>query len=160
MVKAKQGPPDEVTVPDARTRLLRAQLILEECLETINALGVSVYDDIRDDDPEFNEMLTVGMENLVLKVTHEPDLVEIADGCADISVVTIGTLMACGIPDKELLELVDNNNLAKFGPGHSYGPTGKLIKPPDHQPPDIAGLLEQIKSHQLKNKETHNADVV
>ena len=73
---------------------------------------------------------------------RDPNLVEIADGCADLSVVTIGTLSACGIADEMLLGVVDANNLAKFGPGHSIREDGKLIKPKNHKPPDIAQLLE------------------
>jgi predicted HAD superfamily Cof-like phosphohydrolase len=77
-------------------------------------------------------------------VTHPPDLVEIADGCADISVVTIGTLVACGIPDKGLLELVDDNNLNKFKYGLIRDQFGKIVKPTDHQPPNIAAYLNSV----------------
>ena len=130
--------PDTPTMPDEKTRLLRAKLILEEAMETIDALGVTVYLDSEDG-------RWIEYEDLFLDPDAEPDLVEIADGCADISVVTTGTLVACGIPDRNLLELVDNNNLAKFGPGGYLREDGKWIKPPDHEPPDIAGFLEELE---------------
>ena len=67
----------------------------------------------------------------------DADLCAIVDGCCDLSVVTIGTLSACGVPDELFLKLVDENNLAKFGDGHSIREDGKLIKPSDHKPPAI-----------------------
>jgi hypothetical protein len=72
-------------------------------------------------------------------------MVELVDGCCDLSVVTIGTLSACGVSDDPFLMEVDQNNLDKFGDGHSYREDGKLIKPPDHQPPRIEELLEDIR---------------
>ena len=133
MIQAKQIPAmmTEPTVPDAATRILRAKLILEEALETVNALGVTAYINGQD----------IAKTDLGFEATHEPNLVEIADGCADVMVVTTGTLIACNIEDRPLLEAVDQNNLAKFGPGHSFREDGKLIKPPGHKPPDIAEVL-------------------
>ncbi len=136
MVLAKQGTPDRVGLPDEATRLLRARLIYEEAMETIHALGCTVA---LNDNPD-------GSGSVILSSHHKPNLVEIADGCADVSVVTIGTLIACGIPDVALLEMVDVNNLAKFGKGHSIHPDGKVVKPPNHKPPAIAGLLKYLSS--------------
>lgn len=124
---AKQKTPTTPYVPDEATRLLRARLILEEAMETINALGF-----------EFAGMLST--PDLV-PTDEGPNLVEIADGCADVSVVTIGTALACGIDMRPIQTLVDYNNLAKFGPGHSFREDGKLIKPPDHRPPNIQGEI-------------------
>jgi len=129
--------PREITMPDAATRELRARLILEEALETIDALGFTV--ELPDDYDR--GCFPVLIEGVKFEATHEPDMVEIADGCADISVVTMGTLVACGIPDVDLFRLVDTNNLAKFAPGSYRREDGKWIKPPSHQPPDIGDLL-------------------
>lgn len=38
-------------------------------------------------------------------------------------------------------QLVDENNLAKFGPGGYRRDDGKWIKPPGHKPPAIAKAL-------------------
>lgn len=138
MVKAKQECPQLPTIPSADVRKLRAKLILEEALETIKALGMSLC-------REFGgELHKITDDQFDFVADGECDIVGVADGCADVSVVTIGTLIAFGIPDRRLLELVDNNNLAKFGPGHSIREDGKLIKPPGHKPPDVLGLLKQL----------------
>lgn len=146
MVLAGQDTPCRPTPPTAAIALLRARLILEEALETCQALGVSVFFDghVHGETLTMKPMSSLGsIPTIGFAVTGTPNLVEIADGCADISVVTTGTLVACGIADKELLELVDNNNLSKFGPGHYKDDFGKLVKPPGHKPPDIAGLLNR-----------------
>jgi predicted HAD superfamily Cof-like phosphohydrolase len=129
---AGQNIPASPIAPDLETRELRARLILEESLETIKALGFQVMakEEIVDED-------------LVRFVDcFEPDLIEIADGCADIKVVTTGTLSACGIEDEELQCDVDQNNMAKFGPGGFRRDDGKWVKPPNHQPPNISKILE------------------
>lgn len=140
MELASQDTPPIPMMPDEKTRELRAKLILEEVLETIQALGVTVT----------NAGFIIEPSNLNFAATHEPDMVEIVDGCCDVAVVTTGTLIACGVPDMEAQRLVDENNLAKFGPGgyRSDGtdgnPAGKWVKPPGHKPPDIDGLLERL----------------
>lgn len=147
---AAQFCPPVPTPPDEADALLRASIILEEALETVNALGVTVSYI-----PGMGDSKVDLKKNLSLRFTHEPDLVAIADGCADIFVVTTGTLIACGIADQELLELVDQNNMDKFKPGYSISPAGKLIKPPGHKPPDIGALLarqlplERLNANQL-----------
>ncbi len=141
MRKANQNLPDRPTVPDEGIRELRARLILEEALETVDALGIT---------PTING-IEIKEEDLKLNITKDADLIGIADGCADISVVTTGTLLACGIKDKLLLENVDQNNLDKFGPGHKIREDGKIIKPPNHRPPDIHSIIEE----QMKYNETN-----
>jgi predicted HAD superfamily Cof-like phosphohydrolase len=136
-------------VPDAKTRALRAKLIFEEAMETINALGVEISF------PNYNAGVGILLNEIkgegkaeviehefnTVLADDEVSLEEIADGCADVSVVTMGTLVACGIPDDDLLQLIDTTNLDKFGPGHTIREDGKLMKPPTWQPPNIAGLL-------------------
>lgn len=142
MFRAHQAAPDFPCEPSEAVRILRARLIVEEVLETLDALGVKIS--IRD---EHDEPVGVGFEDLEFAAVGTADIVDVADGCADISVVTIGTLSAFGIADDVLLALVDYNNLAKFGPGHSYNEFGKLLKPAGHKPPDIEGLLR----HQVQD---------
>lgn len=98
----------QALLPSEAIRKLGAWLILEEALETIDALGFCAEVVIKDDGSQ-------QMKSPIL-VAHDrgPNLTSIADGCADTSVVTIGTLLACGIADKPLLEEVDRSNLAKF----------------------------------------------
>lgn len=160
MQQAGQEVPAVPTMPDPETRVLRAKLILEEALETIvRGLGVEVR--IHHEDDGVMRSFTIDSKSIVsnqgnhfdhedvtLWVAREPDMQEIADGCADISVVTIGTLSACGIADEPLLAEVDEANLRKFGPGgyRSDGsdgnPAGKWIKPKDWTPPNIQQVLD------------------
>lgn len=138
MQKAGQATPDVPALPDAETRRLRAKLILEEALETITALGFDV---------EVGQTIarqTVALDDYRLKPNGMENLSQIVDGCADVSVVTIGTMIACGVPDEPVLRLVDENNLAKFGPGGYRRDDGKWVKPHGHRPPDIAWLLTQM----------------
>lgn len=131
MQKAGQATPARVTVPDEATRVLRAKLIMEEALETVRALGVRVQ--------AGSDSLEI--DTLVFEASGSVDVEGVADGCADISVVTIGTLVAFGIDDERLLEEVDRANLRKFGPGAHVREDGKWMKPKDWTPPDIAGVL-------------------
>jgi predicted HAD superfamily Cof-like phosphohydrolase len=140
MKLALQDVPEKPVVPSKKTRELRCRLILEEVIETINALGFDICVD------EEYTLMTDDLNTGFISFTEKeegPDLIEIADGCADIKVVTTGTLTACGIDDEELQEEVDNNNLAKFGPGGHRRDDGKWVKPADHQPPNIKGILEK-----------------
>lgn len=115
-------------MPSLEVRRLRAGLIMEEAVETVKALGFEV---------------AMVYESFLFEESGEPDLVEIADGCADLRVVTTGTLSACGIDDKALQNEVDRNNLLKVGPGSRIREDGKVMKPLGHEPPDIRGILQQ-----------------
>ena len=131
MREAGQTVPGAVTEPPAITRTLRAKLILEEALETIQALGFTVR--------LWGDVVTV--DNCGFLADRDVDLEGVADGCADLLVVPVGTLIAFGIDDEELLEEVDQASLRKFGPGGYMRDDGKWMKPPDWQPPNIARVL-------------------
>lgn len=144
MQKAKQEVPSKPVVPSEAVRKLRAKLILEEALETVDALGINI---------KYSPVGPIGEKIRINDFFLEENvyfdelecLSEVIDGCADLSVVTTGTLSAFGVPDLLVLQEVDNNNLAKFGPGHSWREDGKLVKPPGHKPPDWKVVLERIK---------------
>ncbi len=143
MQKIGQATPASPVVPDEKTRLLRAKLILEEAIETIRAMGVGVR--LRDTGGQ-EGVVTVDPHELSFYVNGEVNLEGVVDGCADISVVTIGTFIAFGVDDEPVLEEVDQANLRKFGPGSYERDDGKWIKPPDWTPPDILGVLERQAS--------------
>lgn len=126
---AGQDVPSKPTIPDAETRLLRAKLIFEEAIETIEALGFAVIH--QGGETTFDDV-------------YGPNMVEVADGCADIKVVTTGTLSAFGLPDVELQKMIDEANLRKFGPGGHRRDDGKWIKPPDWKAPDIKGWIDSL----------------
>jgi len=134
MMGAKQYSPTKLTFLTSSTRLLRARLIYEEAMETVAALGCVVHTDLEDGTS------TVHLDSGPYE-DSPAKFCEIVDGCCDISVVTIGTLSAMGVPDEPVLRLVDENNLSKFGPGHSYREDGKLIKPADFVPVNFYPLL-------------------
>jgi predicted HAD superfamily Cof-like phosphohydrolase len=85
------------------------------------------------------------MDRLELINDFALNTAEVIDGCCDLKVVTTGTLSAFGLPDELFQEEVDTNNLAKFGPGGRRREDGKWVKPPNHKPPDIAGLLKRLE---------------
>jgi predicted HAD superfamily Cof-like phosphohydrolase len=152
MVLANQPVPQAPTIPSEATRILRARLIIEEALETIvRGLGIKVkmkpFTCPGPADPTL-----IQLKDLVFEPTNKINLREIVDGCCDISVVTLGTLSACGVSDNGPLALVCENNLAKFGPGHSIDEFGKLIKPPGHKPPDIAAELDRQSQLASRNE--------
>lgn len=127
-------------IPTLEERKLRAKLILEEALETVEALG---FDTCLNEPFPIGEAIEMGFITL-LENEKGPNLVEIADGCADISVVTTGTMISCGFPDVELLRMIDESNLKKFGPGGHRREDGKWVKPSDWTPPDIKGWLSTL----------------
>jgi len=129
-------------MPDSKTRLLRAKLIMEEAIETIQSLGV--------------EMQFLDMDAITFVESSAGSLVKVVDGCCDIAVVTTGTLSACGVGDIVPQRLVNEANLRKFGPGGQLRSDGKWIKPPDFVGPDrlIQEYLERMVN------ETRNPNVV
>lgn len=133
MQKVGQDTPEGAVIPDEKIRILRAKLILEEALETVAAMGVTVHVGGQE----------VAEEELVYAAPNDVDLKEVVDGCADISVVTIGTLIAFGVDDEPVLEEVDASNLRKFGEGSYRREDGKWMKPPGWTPPDIMGAIDR-----------------
>lgn len=133
MELAGQEVPKVPTVPSVEVRRLRARLILEECLETIAALGFYLKHEA------FNSIEVVN--SLVPFVNPDISLVDITDGCCDIAVVTTGTLSACGIADIGPQNLINQSNLKKFGPGGYRDIHGKWIKPKGWKAPDLFSEL-------------------
>jgi predicted HAD superfamily Cof-like phosphohydrolase len=167
--KGGHAQPRELTQDE---RILRAKLIFEEAMETINALGVEIFfdesnkqpsaEDIRDwggtdddaalgDMVALNELNTTTSEHKVFEHefrAHEhwdmsAHMEEFVDGIADISVVSIGSLVSAGVTDAGLLREVDAANLRKFPNGRPYEirEDGKCLKPPSWEPPNITQVL-------------------
>lgn len=132
------------TTPCERDRELRADLIFEEAMETIKALGIHVYDftgteitskSRREGDLRFE----VGPD-------EEFDLVEAIDGCCDLIVVATGTLSTIGVPDRPFQSQVDTANLRKIGADGKCQrrDDGKIIKPDGWTAPDHVAVLEKL----------------
>lgn len=133
MLKAGQVVRAEPGLPTLEERRLRARLILEEALETVSALGFDV--------PCHECGVPVSLKPEVEEHEDEPCLWNVIDGCADLTVVTTGTLSACGVNDQPILEAVDASNLSKFREGHSFREDGKLIKSPLYEPLDVERVI-------------------
>lgn len=131
----KQQLPTSPVIPSLDIRKLRAALLLEETLETIAAMGLSVELKASAGDPP------IVMENLTFAENGKPSLKEVLDGCADILVVTYGLCAAHGIALQPGFEEIAGNNLLKFAPGHSFNERGKLCKPANHPMPNTSDIL-------------------
>jgi phosphoribosyl-ATP pyrophosphohydrolase len=85
---------------------------------------------------EFNEFFTALLRN---------DLVEMADGCADLIYVLVGTMISYGIPIDRIFTEVHRSNMTKTPVkatnGKKYGT--KTPKGPDYIAPDIKGIIAQ-----------------
>lgn len=107
MHKFGQETPEKPCIPSHGVLRLRARLLLEECFETISALGFRV---IRRGD-RGSEIISTDFDFIIDKI---PNLEAIADGCADLRVVTVGTEVACGIPGEETFKEVMRSNHSKL----------------------------------------------
>lgn len=114
--------------PAVRDAALRATIIAEETSETCEALTGVPW--------ECRPRVFPAPDP-----PKPPDLVEVADGLADILVVALGTAVACGINLTPVFEAVMATNWEKFAEGATMREDGKFVKPPNWQPPDVAGLL-------------------
>ncbi len=79
--------------------------------------------------------------------TADPDcdvagLASMVKACACISVINIGSLVACGIEDAEVLECVDAANLLKVRSGHLDPETGKFEESADQPVPKFDHVIE------------------
>lgn len=126
MDKAGQITSLEPRVPSSEERVLRAKLIFEEAIETIRALGVDYVD---------GQPIDLGVEHY--------NILEVLDGACDITVVTNGTLIACGLTNvfPEALRRVNENNLTKVGEGSYLREDGKVMKPPNYKPVNLKDLI-------------------
>lgn len=133
-IRSRPGTPDE------RDRLLRANLILEEALETIDGLGCQVLDFT-------NTRISPKSPDLRVEVLPDGafDLEAAIDGCIDLIVVATGTLSTIGVDDKPHQEEVDNANLRKIGPNGvcEIRDDGKLLKPAGWTGPDHVAVLDR-----------------
>jgi len=137
MKLAKQEVPSKLTIPSDEICRLRASLLFEECLEQIEALGCQIIAE---------RTFEVGKKNTTVVTIGEPDLIECLDAICDVNVINTGTLLSFGLEGDELQKIVDDNNLEKFGEGHSWRSDGKLVKPPDHKAPPIQEYLDKLKA--------------
>lgn len=115
--------PDQPSVPDAAMLELRGRLLQEEYAETLEALLL-----LRADPDVQGEAFAHLMREL-----------------ADMLYVTYGMFAACGVDADAVFAEVHRANMHKTtGPRRS---DGKVLKPADWQPPDVAGVVEKLLEH-------------
>ena len=139
---AGQEVPDHLVQPTREEKVLSALLILEEALETIDALGMAIKFDLGD-----RKVIIKRPDDLSVHEKGEVDHVGLADGVADLSVVAIRAAMMAGIKwTHDIEEEVDRNNLLKFredSDGYTHPDTGKWMKPSNHPVPRIKDILDK-----------------
>lgn len=123
-------------IPDEKVVRLRMRLIIEEAFEFLDAC--------------FEPYKVQGGKEMVLKSFFriidseplKPNLIEVADACADLDYVVSGTRLAFGIPGQAVADEVHRSNMAK-APGRivKRDEHGKVQKPEGWTPPDIAGAM-------------------
>lgn len=145
MALAGQELPDRPKIPLTQVRALRARLIFEEAIELIEELGFDVVFEPDSSVVISEEAKKIGVGSRAIFIDRkEPiKLSKVAKEGADLSVVLTGTFSAFGLSDEIIIEAVDQNNLDKFGPGHSFRADGKLIKPPGFKGPDFNWLDQE-----------------
>lgn len=140
-VDPRQAIPAPYTVPPEETRILRARLILEEALETIEGLGIRLV--LQSDGS--NQYVIDSISELEFEAWKEPDLDKIIDGCCDLNYVSIGTLCACGVSDRAHMNAVDTANNAKFPGGKAVANEhGKFQKPPGWEAPNHEKVRKEL----------------
>jgi predicted HAD superfamily Cof-like phosphohydrolase len=140
MEKAGQVVEPSPVMPDLATRRLRAKLMLEEVLETIEK-GLGLRTTCPFVDEKHN---TIGPKTTFLfQETEEgPDLIEIADGLGDLDYVgRCGTGAACGIDMEPIFQEIHRSNMSKFIDGHRRE-DGKWIKGPSYTPANLGPIIE------------------
>ena len=142
MTKVGQECPTKPASPDLRTRKLRAKLMLEEVLETINdGLGLEVMCQTGLPEGTF----PVSIQDAQFVSVKAVNLVELADGLADSLYVQLGTAVATGIDLDPVFEEVNSSNMSKFIDGYT-DESGKYRKGPSFRPPDIKSVLGKQRS--------------
>ncbi len=129
---------DRITEPTANEVALRLRLVSEEFLEFFEAHGAG-------------KTFCRSIESLVHSWIEwqrsgpgfSVDHVAAADAMADLDYVIQGTRLTYGIPRQAVANEVHTSNMAKAGAGHDA--RGKLQKPKDWTPPDIAGVIARFR---------------
>lgn len=129
MEKVGQIASDKLRVPSPEERILRAKLIVEEALETVEALGVDYI---------MGRFIDAGEDQ------YDPK--GVLDGVCDIAVVSNGTLLCCGLHTvfEDALNRVDVNNWSKVKDGVIRNADGKYQKPPGYVPVVLDDLIESV----------------
>lgn len=123
---------DRPQVPSEERVRLRLRLVAEEFLELMGACIKA---------PATIEWLDDQLNELIEKSKVRVMLPEAADALGDLDYVIEGTRLEFGIDGGPIADEIQRSNLAKVG--GPVLPGGKIGKPADWTPPDIAGELKK-----------------
>lgn len=149
--QANQSVPVAPIFRDDAVRNLRANLMFEETMETIE-IGLGMEMNVSALRAILDRAETGGERTISLRGQKDlwsqvkpVSLIELAGNLADIDVVgPCGTAESFGIAHRPIMGLICGNNLLKFAPGHAYRADGKLLKPENHPKPERAIALHLI----------------
>lgn len=81
----------------------------------------------------------------LMKAIEDDDLLNIADGIADLHYVVSGTSLAYGIPEAKVFAEVHRSNMSKANPDGSVNrrPDGKILKSIHYTPANIRAVLDE-----------------
>lgn len=127
--------------PSAAERLLRVKLVMEEAMEFVRASGFDVSVCIH---PQGNARDAVPVTDATPDMTtYVPDIVEAADGLADLNVVVNGSGLVWGFPMPALDNEIYRSNMSKLGADGKVlrSGEGKILKGPNYFRPDVRRVL-------------------
>lgn len=90
----------------------------------------------------------------LMRALRKKDIIEIADGGADLIVVVLGTLISYGIDAEAVWKEVQRTNMEKVG--GKQRADGKILKPPGWKSPRIKYILDHQKPLFKLRKAQHN----
>lgn len=123
------------TIPPDKIVRLRLRLVLEEAFELFAA-------SVSEDDEDTVESLWAETVVVIDALRMNPNLVDVADACADLDYVVAGTRLAYGLPRKAIADEVHRSNMAKATNGVILrNEKGKILKPKGWTPPNIAKAI-------------------
>jgi len=132
MVAAGQTTYNRPTIPTPEARVLHGRLILEETLETLEAMGLKM---VYNDDLSITDVVDVGEARV--------ELDKVWDGLVDTSYVVNGAANGWGLCMQLGHDECQSSNLSKFIDGHRRD-DGKWVKGPSYRPADFQELLDEI----------------
>lgn len=142
MIAAKQSIPEVPTYPTEKIAKLRAMLVLEEALELIvKGLGVTLLRDGYGEIYSLQNLLSTLKDMTPIK-EDETNLLQLADGIADLEYVSTGTASACGIKMQPIFDEVHRSNMTKSIDG-TFREDGKYVKGPNYSKADIQRELDR-----------------
>ncbi len=110
------------------------------------ALGIPVHATPAIRRPELRAELIREEAAETVAAIKRGDLVEALDGLCDLLYVAYGAAAEFGVDLAPFWDEVHRTNMAKRG--GAVREDGKRLKPPGWMPPDLAGVLDAVTSHQ------------